>query len=73
MEKKPCIRECVNKILSEMKIGEEISGWELHNRVAFINSDYEHTFPDTILRELRRHRDEVVCVKPQKSIYRKIK
>lgn len=69
-----CIRECVNLIVDKMKIGDEISGWDLQRTVASLNSKYTFTFPDTVLRELRRsHRDEFVCCNPRKSIYKKIK
>lgn len=72
--KELCIRECVDLVTSKMKVGDEIGGLELQRRVASLNSKYTFTYPDTILRELRRHhRDEFVCSNPRKSLYKKIK
>lgn len=70
MNKKPCIRECVNTIFDRLKDGEQFSGLELKSWVVLLNDDYTHTFPDTILREARRnHRSEFRKLNPRKSIY----
>lgn len=74
MKKRRCIRECVELVLGSMEVGEEIGGLELQRRVATLNSDYTYTYPDTILRELRRNwREEFICSNTRKSIYKKIK
>lgn len=74
MEKDLIIKECLAIIDSKLKVGDEIGGLQLQREVAKLNPKYEFTYPDSILRELRRtFRDKYVCVKRQKSIYRKIK
>lgn len=66
-----CIRECLEIIFNRMRDGEVFGGLELKRWVVQLNSKYRDTFPDTILREVRRfHRDEFVKYKPRQSLYK---
>lgn len=68
------IRQCLDLILGNMKVGDEIGGLQLQREVAKLNPKYTFTYPDTILREMRRlWRKEIICSNRQRSLYKKIK
>lgn len=70
MEQDKNIRECLEVIFDRMKDGEQFSGLELKKWVVQLNSAYEFTYPDTILRTARKfHRNEFKKFKARQSIY----
>lgn len=73
MNKKPCIRECINIIFNRLAVGEQFSGYDLQRWIVEINDDYKWTYIESFLREMRRHHSfEYEVVNARKSIYKKL-
>lgn len=67
------IASAVRKVIDDMPVGTEFSGYELRERVLKIIPQANHAYVETFLKSIRKYRRrQVVCINNNRSIYKKV-